>query len=357
MLFGRSLRPVCTESASLSFEIDVRAYIYAPYLKGRTMSIQKRIAELPVKAEELLKWILIGEQARKIHLAKMQAIKKVEGVGVAYEAAVADAQDAAEILFEAKARYGDILETLPKPKFDTQLNGSLRGTTVTLPEGVDKKRSFNTRQFSKHRDITAKVLAKAREEGAVPAESQVLREIRLSQPKPESKPLPKGKYKVVYADPPWCYGDKLVDGYGTVEHHYPPMEIDELCEMPIKNLLLPDAVLFLWVTSPLLVECWPVIKAWGFQYKSSFVWDKVKHNFGHYNSVRHELLLICTRGSCLPESRKLHDSVITLERTKKHSEKPEYFRQLIDTMYPQGSRIELFARNAAKNWDSWGNEV
>ena len=52
----------------------------------------------------------------------------------------------------------------------------------------------------------------------------------------------------------------------------------------------------MWVTSPLLPEAHDVIEAWGFEYKTSMVWDKVDHNVGNYVSVRHELLLICTKG-------------------------------------------------------------
>ena len=97
-------------------------------------------------------------------------------------------------------------------------------------------------------------------------------------------------------------------------------------------------------------------KAWGFTYKAAFIWDKVKHNMGHYNSVRHELLLICTKGSCTPQHVKLFDSVQTIERTK-HSEKPEAFREIIDTLYPHGPRIELFARKSVKGWAAFGNQV
>lgn len=53
---------------------------------------------------------------------------------------------------------------------------------------------------------------------------------------------------------------------------------------------------------------------------------------------------------------KLFDSVQSIERTE-HSRKPEEFRTIIDTIYPQGRRIELFARSAAPGWDVWGNEV
>ena len=168
---------------------------------------------------------------------------------------------------------------------------------------------------------------------------------------------PDGKYRVIYADPPWCYNDKRDGNTTGAEDHYPSMTIQELCELPVKELAEENAVLFLWVTSPMLEECFQVIKEWGFKYKTSFVWDKVKHNMGHYNSVRHEFLLICTKGSCLPDVPTLFDSVISIERSERHSEKPEKFREIIDTLYPYGRRIELFARKKVPNWDVWGNEA
>jgi N6-adenosine-specific RNA methylase IME4 len=133
------------------------------------------------------------------------------------------------------------------------------------------------------------------------------------------------------------------------------MSIDELCNMEIPKTE-DNAVLFLWVTWPFLEKCFKVIKAWGFQYKTGMCWDKVKHNFGYYVSVRSELMLISTKGSCTPDVKKLYDNVISIERTK-HSEKPERFRGIIDELYPTGNRIELFARKKVKGWDSWGLDL
>ncbi len=99
-----------------------------------------------------------------------------------------------------------------------------------------------------------------------------------------------------------------------------------------------------------------MIKAWGFKYKTSMVWDKVKHNVGNYVSVRHEFILICTKGSCLPDVRRLYDSVISEERTE-HSVKPDSVREIIDAIYTEGNKIELFARRKVENWDTWGNEA
>ena len=184
--------------------------------------------------------------------------------------------------------------------------------------------------------------------------------LKRQKQKDESPPLPSDKYRIIYADVPWKYSDTCEDGAiqgKGADKHYPVMSIQELCELPIIDLADDNSVLFFWVTSPILAECWPVIEAWGFTYKASFVWDKIKHNFGHYNSVRHEFLLVCTKGSCLPDNKKLYDSVISLEKTKTHSEKPPFFRELIDDLYPHGKRIELFARGEIPaHWDRWGNE-
>ena len=167
------------------------------------------------------------------------------------------------------------------------------------------------------------------------------------------------KYAVIYADPPWQYNSG--DQHGTEEQdtvlgdHYQSMDLLDIFNLPQARLAATDCVLFLWCTSPTLEEAIQVINQWGFKYKASMVWDKVAHNVGHYVSVRHELLLIATKGQP-PKVPKLVDSVYVEERGE-HSRKPEYFRKLIDELYPDGKRIELFCRGrAAKGWDAWGEQ-
>lgn len=185
-------------------------------------------------------------------------------------------------------------------------------------------------------------------------------EIKRQEIKDQAKEIepPEGKYRVIYADPPWQYNNTMPEYFKEQADHYPTMTIEEICNLPIKEKAEDNAVLFLWVTSPILEESFQVVKAWGFEYKASYIWDKVKHNMGHYNSVRHELLLICTRGSCMSDIAERYDSVLSIERGK-HSEKPGEFRALIDTSYLKGKRIELFARGSKeiKNWTFWGNEI
>jgi N6-adenosine-specific RNA methylase IME4 len=167
------------------------------------------------------------------------------------------------------------------------------------------------------------------------------------------------KFRVIYADPPWQYpgeqhGKEAQDT--VLNSHYPTMPTCDIADLPVKNITEKDAVLFIWTTWPKLFETQEIINAWGFKYKSGCVWDKVKHNVGYYFSVRSELLLLATRGSCLPDMPTLDDNVISIERTE-HSVKPKEFIALIDKMYPIGKRIELFCReNKMTNWHFWGNQ-
>ncbi len=219
--------------------------------------------------------------------------------------------------------------------------------TIAKVESIEKNATPEMKERLKNEEITIHR-----------AYSDIKKEVRKEEYKKniEKKPLPnKKKYRVIYADPPWQYSDKLIEEYGGAEKHYDTMNIEELCDLPINELTEKNAVLFLWVTSPMLEICFKVINAWGFKYKTSFVWDKVKHNMGHYNSVRHELLLVCTKGSCLPDKKKLYDSVVTVERTNKHSEKPIEFLNIISDLYV-GNKIELFARTKKEGWDTWGNQ-
>ena len=265
-----------------------------------------------------------------------------------------------EIQIDALKLMGEYLKLAPKADGGdaqrTRFHKSTESPPTYASAGIDKKQAADA-QFLADVAQTAPELYEQVKSGDASI-SEARREVN-KRDKAQPPPM-RGKYRVIYADPPWSYGNSGVigetDNYGHVERHYPSMSIEELCALPVKDLAENDSVLFLWVTSPLLAECFPVITSWGFKYKTSFVWDKVKHNFGHYNSVRHEMLLICTRGSCTPDSDEKIDSVQTIERSEKHSEKPEEFRAIIDRLYPNGKRIELFSRKSADGWEGWGNE-
>ena len=242
---------------------------------------------------------------------------------------------------------------------------TLSHDVTALPEGVDRWESSRWQLESKVPEETFlewvdECLSTGKEISA--AGLQRLGKLEMYNTKPDAPPLPDEKYSVILADPPWQYGNaqhSKEEQDTVLESHYSTMSIEEICALPIDNIASDDAVLFLWATSPLLPQALRVIQSWGFEYKSSFIWDKIKHNVGYYNSVRHEFLLIAVKGSHLPEKREgepiLFDSVQSIERTR-HSEKPEKFREIIEYLYPSGKYIELFARKASVNWTAWGNE-
>jgi N6-adenosine-specific RNA methylase IME4/ParB-like chromosome segregation protein Spo0J len=183
----------------------------------------------------------------------------------------------------------------------------------------------------------------------------IVREINNAEKNQNVKPIPEGKFSIIYADPPWEY-EHPVSLSREIENHYPTIELEK-----IKETKVPaddNAMLFLWVPAPLIEHGLEVMKAWGFSYRTSMVWVKDKIGMGNYVGIKHEQLLIGTKGKGigmpLPENKP--ESVIFAERTE-HSKKPDIFYEIIEKMYPNHSKIELFARNKREGWEGWGNET
>jgi N6-adenosine-specific RNA methylase IME4 len=166
--------------------------------------------------------------------------------------------------------------------------------------------------------------------------------------------VPDRRYAVIYADPPWQYDFSKAESR-EIENHYPTMEVDAIAavEVPATD----DAVLFMWATSPKLAEAFHVLNGWGFTYVTSMVWVKDRIGMGYYARQRHELLLIAKRGTpATPDPSARPDSVIEAPRGR-HSAKPEAVYGIIERMYPDLPKLEMFCRTPRQGWDAWGNEV
>jgi len=162
------------------------------------------------------------------------------------------------------------------------------------------------------------------------------------------------KHKVIYADPPWEY-DLKASPNRRIENHYPTMALEDICALQVPAA--DDAVLYMWATSPLLANAMKVIDAWGFKYTTSMVWVKPSMGMGFYARIRHEMLLIATRGNPgTPEPSVRPDSVIEAPRGA-HSVKPLLHDQL-DAWWPSVTKVELFARQPVDSlwWSTWGND-
>ena len=165
------------------------------------------------------------------------------------------------------------------------------------------------------------------------------------------------KYPVIYADPPWRYENPPMGGTNrSIENHYPTMNLDEICALPVGDLATDDAILYLWATAPKLVECIEVLSAWGFEYRTNIIWDKQKIGMGYHARNQHEILLIAKRGEIPPPEAGKQVASVYSEPRGKHSSKPKFFHEMIEAAYPQLPKIELFCREPRDGWAVWGNQ-
>lgn len=187
-------------------------------------------------------------------------------------------------------------------------------------------------------------------------------------------PLPAKKYDVIYADPPWDYGGKMQYDRSSMKSQnigfeknvfisaadfkYPTLKLSELKKLDVASIAAEDCILFLWTTGPQLANSIELGEAWGFEYKTvAFVWDKQVHNPGRYTLSQTEFVLAFRRGK-FPSPRGARNvrQLVSVHRGE-HSEKPAEVINGITEMFPQQSKIELFARKSVPGWDNWGLEI
>lgn len=179
---------------------------------------------------------------------------------------------------------------------------------------------------------------------------------------PDPEPL-EGKYGVIYADPPWHFRTYSAKGTGRgAVSHYDCLDLDAIKALPVSQLAAPNCVLFLWAVDPMLPEAFETIRSWGFTYKTvAFYW--VKQNaksdgfftgMGYWTRSNPEMCLLATRGKPKRKARDVRKLVI--DRRREHSRKPDCVRDRIERLV-DGPYIELFARETAPGWASWGNQA
>jgi len=173
-------------------------------------------------------------------------------------------------------------------------------------------------------------------------------------------------YDLIYADPPWKQsrgGKKAVRpnssgksfeyktiSFAEIKHHLEQAD----------SLTGENSILFLWTIDKYLFESEQLAKSLGYKLHARMIWNKVNGIPAAF-TIRygHEYLLYMYKGKLTPvnkeERGKIH-SVFT-EQVKKHSQKPEEAYRIMERLYPDARKIELYARNQRDGWDCWGDEV
>ena len=174
------------------------------------------------------------------------------------------------------------------------------------------------------------------------------------------------KYSTIYADPPWRFQNR--SGKVAPEHkrlnRYETMSLEDIKKLPVSEIAAEKSHLYLWVPNALLPDGLAVMEAWGFEYKSNLIWEKVRKDgepdgrgVGFYFRNVTEILLFGVKGN---KNRTLDParSQVNLIRTMKreHSRKPDEMVDLIERCSP-GPYLEMFARGDREGWDMWGNQA
>ena len=176
------------------------------------------------------------------------------------------------------------------------------------------------------------------------------------------------RYNTIYADPPWQFQNRT--GKVAPEHkrlmRYETMTLDEIKALPVADIAGEKAHLYLWVPNALLPEGLEVMDAWGFDYKSNIIWEKIRKDGGpdgrgvgfYFRNVTEMLLFGIRKHSAPNRTLAPARSQVNLIRTRKreHSRKPDEIIPIIEAC-SAAPRIELFARGDRAGWTMWGNQA
>jgi N6-adenosine-specific RNA methylase IME4 len=180
--------------------------------------------------------------------------------------------------------------------------------------------------------------------------------------------LPPKRFRTVVIDPPWpipftgtrSFRTAKTDawkGHEIIRLPYPTLSLEQIKRLPLRSLLEQDAHVYLWTINHFLRESYDVALAWGLRPVQLLTWCKRPMGLGLGGTFvnTNEYILFCKRGH-LPALQRIDTSWWLWKRQRRHSQKPEEFQTLVETVSP-GPYLELFARRTRPGWSVWGNEV
>lgn len=271
---------------------------------------------------------------------------------------------AKENLKASGENFGKGLAKLPKAisKINTREELSKVAQVGERTLGMVKKIQEKATDEVKAKLSTGEVSINAAYQDIKKEEKKKIRLEKIEEIKQEifkSLKAPNGLYDVIAIDPPWEYSERGGSSSKSFEDNgnrggvdYPTMTVEEL-----KNINIPakkDCVMFLWTTHAFLKDSFDLLNAWGFNYKATLVWDKVKMGMGRNIRMQVEFCLLATKGKPILNGEGERD--IITEPRREHSRKPEAFYTKVNNM-TVGYKLDYFAREKRENWFTYGAEV
>jgi N6-adenosine-specific RNA methylase IME4 len=196
------------------------------------------------------------------------------------------------------------------------------------------------------------------------AKDEMLRQTKIAEVEALREQYPEGRiarledagerFRCIYVDPPWRYGDEGCGG--GLSSEYSTMTLEAICALPVAAIAEPDSHLWLWTTWPMMRDGAPqrVLEAWGFRWVGEIIWVKDGLGVGRWLRPSTEILILGVKGK-LKLLRYNQRGHLSAER-EGHSVKPAAFYEIIETLTP-GPRLEMFARRARNGWKRWGDQA
>lgn len=228
-----------------------------------------------------------------------------------------------------------------------ELLETVRSGKLTIPEA---------RQLSRLPADQRESIQSLVEQGGAKNIKEGMRKVRLAGQVQaiEKMVLPKGKYHVLVADPPWPYTKRSGDTTHRGTIPYPAMTLADIEALDVGSLAHEDCILWLWTTNAFMAEAHQVAQRWGFEVKTVLTWAKDRMGLGDWLRGQTEHCLLAVKGR--PVVTLSNQTTLLHGRVGEHSQKPEEFYRLVESLCP-GSKCELFARRRQEGWHTFGAEV
>ena len=171
-------------------------------------------------------------------------------------------------------------------------------------------------------------------------------------------------WDVAMVDPPWDIrmGGKR-KGKRADALPYPTLSVPDCFSLLDRDILTganPTHTVFLWEVDKILIETEQEMLKRGYKRHCRFVWDKL-NGFPAAFTVRfsHEYLVWWYKPKMIPINPDMRGKPTTVfaEGAREHSRKPECAYKLIESLYSQASKVDVFSRQKREGWEQFGNQT
>ena len=171
------------------------------------------------------------------------------------------------------------------------------------------------------------------------------------------------RFDLAVIDPPWVQTkiSLTVRPNQVREIGYPTMQTPELRQLLLSELL-PYAeknhALFVWTIESHLLNALQLFSSLDYTKHTTFIWDKGSGVSPFTVRFQHEYLIWFYAGKMQPVALDVRGKFATVinEASRQHSRKPDKAYRLIDHLYPEAKKIDVFSREKRVGWQQWGNE-